>query len=177
MQSSCLSKRHLFRASHFRARYGINLGRSQGARCVCCLLCQFALADSTDWPYMCVCLILWPMSFWPLASIPYPYRSSLLPTARCVLRAACCFSCGFCFYNCSCLTVENICIRARTVGVLATQCPCSLSLSLLPYLFTHHLSVECHVLCQTRTRTQPKLTCSRIFPFGSVIVGSSGEFL
>lgn len=86
MQSSCLSKRHLFRASHFRAIYGINLGRSQGARCVCCLLCQFALADSTDWP--CVCLILWPMSFWPLASIPYPSPYCLLPAVYCVLPVA-----------------------------------------------------------------------------------------
>lgn len=134
---------------------------------------------SLHWPTrltdpVCVCV------FDPVAYVLLAFSLdslSLLPTARCVLRAACCFSCGFCFYNCSCLTVENICIRVRTVGVLATQCPRSLSLSLLPYLFTHHLSVDCHVLCQTRTRTQPKLTCSRIFPFGSVIVGSSGEFL
>lgn len=134
--------------------------RSQGARKE---LCRAGFAAA----FVCISSLHWPRpdpvwscglcasSFWPC----------------CMLRAAdaCCFSCGYCFHICSCLALENICIRARTVGVswldlgsgfaMATQCP------LFCYHFTHHLS---------RARAlQTRLTCAHI-SICSVIGASSG---
>lgn len=128
--------------------------RSQGARKE---LCRAGFAAAF------VCTGLGLTLFDPVAYV-------LLPCGPSVCSGdACCFSCGYCFHICSCLALENICIRVRTVGVswldlgsgfaLATQCP------LFCYLFTHHLS---------RARAlQTRLTCAHI-SICSVIGASSG---
>lgn len=112
--------------------------RSQGARCV---LFAYTVCTGLDWH----CLILWPMSFCPVLACSLIFL--LWACGLLLFRAAFVFTFAaawhwkiFAYAHAQWVSTQRLCL-GHTMP------------SRLPYLFTHHLSEQCHVLGPTDLHT------------------------